>query len=520
MKSVSSGTRSSPAHRKIRLINDHVHGPVQFTDLEWELLNTKAFQRLRRIKQLGLVDLVFPGAEHSRFTHSVGTLAMMNKLVTQLLANCASDPGFCEKLRHAFPTLRVAALLHDVGHFPLSHLAERIYQARSCVQHEHEDIASDTDPTPFPNYLQEAAWILSEKADERGRAWNHEAMSGYVVQERNEIRDILENHPDAKGAPEVFAPNRIAALIKGDLLDDEDYVIRNLMHSDLDADRLDYLERDCAETGMVYGKVDSSYIATMLQVALAEESQPPRRVLAFANKGLRAADHYTMARFHFYTQIIYHKTVSAFSVLAGALLLYMLDHGRLEPFNSYNAVRESVNSDVFLHFDDQLFWGQVRDIMRGGGQAAAWAHCLYHRKPPQVIQMDDRLQNVYLNDTRRRIERQRYLSDACRATGLLPDRVFVVETQLGLGQDASSFEKNAERVRVIDAIAGSGSLQSGATQEPVLPAPAARCLTQYEQSLSASVARSWRRIVAFRVHDAVPYPDQAESEVASSGSSR
>lgn len=484
---VSSGTKSSPARdqTKPRLIVDHVHGPVELRPVEWDLINTKAFQRLRRIKQLGLVELVFPGAEHSRFTHSIGTLAMMSRLISQLLINNSDDKRFCEELRTMEPTLRVAALLHDIGHFPLSHLFERMYQYRhmETLGLNEEDIALRTSP-PSRDYLQEAAWVLSL---EPGDDYNHEVISAQVVTDRPEISHVIENHG--------LVPREVAALIRGERPSGNNYVFRNLMHSELDADRLDYLQRDCIETGMVYGRVDAPYIASLLRVAKAEEPGD-HQVFAFARKGLKAADHYSLARFHFYSQIIHHKTVCAFNVLAGALILHMMDHEMLRPLDSYEKVRAGIRKPEFLFFTDHVFWNNVRRLLRRPGPEAVWAHCLYHRLPPRLLHWPpETLQPVRTSNVRRMDQRLKALREGCIESGSPTERAFVVETEIGLSRPVGKvFDENVELVRVLD--------RDGKY---------ACCLVNQPDSLANKILlQTWHRTMVFGLNPAVPEPSAVD----------
>jgi len=403
---------------------------------------------------------------------------MMTKLITQLLLNCSSDPAFCGELARKAPTLKAAALLHDVGHFPLSHLTERIYQFRALKEHAGPEIALPD----FESHLDEAAWILSDVMNPEvsqtklsERAWNHETMGGYVVMNRAEIRDALRN-----AKPRV-SPQEVASLIRGDSIDTSNYVFRNLMHSDLDADRLDYLERDCTEMGVVYGRVDGSYLASLLQVGMAQEA-PTRKVLALAYKGLRAADHYLLARFHFYSQVIHHKTVSGFNVLAAALVLHMIDSGMLSPFDSYDAIRESVDTDDFLLFTDIRFWENVSRLLADKSEVGAWARSLYYRLPPKAIMQDAVLDAGNLSKVEMIYRRQEAKQQAADG-GYDPGSLFVLETGIGLSRPSSSyFEANEEWLRVMS------------------PKNYARCLTDISDSLSQRVTVTWRRQIVFTVN--------------------
>lgn len=111
---------------KMGFIRDSIHGDLHLTDFELKLVDTVEMQRLRRIKQLGFTSLVYPGANHTRFEHSIGTLSLADKLATRL-----------ELEEDVVELLRVCALLHDIGHAPFSHVSER------ALSHKHETITKE-----------------------------------------------------------------------------------------------------------------------------------------------------------------------------------------------------------------------------------------------------------------------------------------------------------------------------------------------------------------------------------------
>ncbi len=492
-----------PVTVKHRLITGQFYGPIALRPLEWELVNTKAFQRLRHIRQLGLVNLVFPGAEHSRFTHSIGTLAVMARMIDQLLLTHADDARFCEQLRHEEPSLRAAALLHDIGHFPLSHLFEVVYQHRRELEDGKRDLKISA-RRPKRDYLHEAAELLSTRHE---KDYNHEVVGAEVVKKRREISEIVDRldkdaHPASNEVDQSAANGarltpkgrrgpaaKVAALIRGERATvTSNYVFSNLMHSELDADRLDYLQRDCSETGMVYGRVDSAYICSLLVAAGAEEaktrSRPdPPLVLAMARKGVRAADHYVLARFHFYTQLIHHKTVCAFNSLATALILHMIDNGELKPLDSYQDVRKRCRSDDFLRFHDILFWEGVQRHLQDKDSPGIWARSLYYRYPPRLVENPPDDFSVRASGTAAEERRRSILENVCKASGLSAEEVFMVETEDALPEHSRDFKDNIEAVRVV-------------TDQGL-----ARCLVERKDSLlqrlhAESLYRSW----VFRIH--------------------
>ncbi len=233
----SPRTYHDPLHGAIRL------DPAQPAEaLAIHLIDTAPFQRLRRIRQLGPAFLTFHGAESSRFTHSLGVLHLARLALQHLermAPQLAAQRGF----------LYAAALLHDVGHGPLSHTGEEMYGLR------------------------------------------HEGWSGRLVREHPALREPLEAH--APGTADAVA----------DLLEHGhggSPAIKALVSSQLDCDRLDYLLRDSYSTGTSYGRLDLERILAALTLA-------PDGSLAVHPRGLMAVEHYLVVRNLMYRSVYNHR---------------------------------------------------------------------------------------------------------------------------------------------------------------------------------------------------------------------
>ena len=231
-----------------RTYHDPLHGAIRLdrTDpaeaLAIELIDSAPFQRLRRVRQLGPAFLTFHGAESSRFTHSLGVLHLARLALQQL------ERHHLELAEHR-AVLYAAALLHDVGHAPLSHSGEEMY------------------------------------------GLHHEAWSGRLIREHPALRDRLEAH----------APGTASAV--ADLLEHGRHpcpAIKALVSSQLDCDRLDYLVRDSYSTGTTYGRLD-------LERILAAFTLAPDGQLAITPKGLMAVEHYLVVRNLMYRSVYNHR---------------------------------------------------------------------------------------------------------------------------------------------------------------------------------------------------------------------
>jgi uncharacterized protein len=220
------------------------------------LIDAPEFQRLRRIKQLGLGLYTYQGAEHSRFTHSLGALHLMTRILDRL---SESYPIAAEDRL----AVRAAALLHDVGHAPFSHAMEKTLG----IHHEDLTIAAIT---------------------------SNETI----------LNQTLSSHS-------AELPQRVASVVRGDF---KPAALAQLVSSQLDVDRMDYLLRDSLMTGAKYGLYDLEWIINALQI-----DGPNDRVYVAA-RGVYAVEEYLQARYYMFRQVYFHRTLrSAEAVLRSAL---------------------------------------------------------------------------------------------------------------------------------------------------------------------------------------------------------
>lgn len=220
------------------------------------LIDAPEFQRLRRIKQLGLGLYTYQGAEHSRFTHSLGALHLMTRILDRL---SESYPIAAEDRL----AVRAAALLHDVGHAPFSHAMEKTLG----IHHEDLTIAA-------------------------------------ITSEETVVNQTLSSHS-------AELPQRVASVVSGDF---KPAALAQLVSSQLDVDRMDYLLRDSLMTGAKYGLYDLEWIINALQI-----DGPGDRVYVAA-RGVYAVEEYLQARYYMFRQVYFHRTLrSAEAVLRSAL---------------------------------------------------------------------------------------------------------------------------------------------------------------------------------------------------------
>lgn len=314
-----------------KFINDNLYGGIGFSKYEFEIINTETFQRLRRIKQQGLTSYTFPCAEHTRFSHSLGVLYIMGRMVEHFYRLGKLNEHECQ-------LLRIAALLHDIGHYPLSHLTEHVYRMRRRKPVD-QDISEDVSPlTRF-----------SEKIGDRFA--HHEELGVEVIKKRSDICKILKlMHID---------PDEVGEIINGKTTNN---LYHQLMHSSLDADRLDYLIRDSSSAGVRYGLVDLDYLIRLLLVGedvteFGGKTQTAH-CLGVNIKGIHALEHYLMARYFSYSQVTMHRTSAVFETLAKAIIWYLAEKGEI--YDNYDDIVKVVPSEEFLDFDDSFIWNAIK----------------------------------------------------------------------------------------------------------------------------------------------------------------
>ncbi len=277
-----------PSMKRIR---DPIHGLITF-DLEnpvdgtaWELINTPEFQRLRRVKQLGVSEFTFPGATHTRFAHSIGVFHIARRLMKVAQRDVPAAQRDEPRERAAL----LAALLHDLGHGPFSHAFENAEKARlpENAYKDHEDWTAELICRPEGNIRR----IIDEKFNKR------------------------------QGVPE-----QIAAMLRGDKQD----LYSSVVSSSFDADRLDYLQRDKMMTGSGAGAIDFDWLLDNLRVVdvpanSGEDTEDTGgetvQVFAFEEKALQSAESFILARFHLYSQVYLHKTTRGIEKMLTAFLL-------------------------------------------------------------------------------------------------------------------------------------------------------------------------------------------------------
>ena len=297
-----------------------------------DLIDSAEFQRLRRIRQLGLAMFTYQGAEHSRFTHSIGVMHVMTRALGLLGSHHLISP-------EARVVGRAGALLHDLGHGPLSHVVEKVFHFH------HED-------------------------------WTRRI----VLDSSTEVNQILT-------AFDRQLPEKLASLYQHDY---RPAFVSQLVSSQLDCDRMDYLLRDSLMTGAKYGLYDLEWVLHALRI-----DEPGDRIYV-ESKGLYSVEEYLQARYYMFRQVYFHRTLrSAEAVLNSALnrARLLIDRGVLG-FRTAGSVFEKMlageqaSTREYLQLDDTDVMFRLKEWSSDGDEILAdLATRLMHRRLFKAIDL-------------------------------------------------------------------------------------------------------------------------------------
>ena len=238
-----------------KVLKDPVHSYIHIHyEVIWNCLDSKEFQRLRRIRQLGGDFQVYPTAEHSRFSHSLGVYEIVRRMVTEVKSLCVELTEY-EKV-----CVMLAGLLHDVGHGPFSHAFENI------TNHSHEEYTAK------------------------------------IILGNTELNAILR-------AVSEKLPQDIVSIIQHT---HENDILNQIVSGQLDADRMDYLLRDSYFTATSYGQFDLERILRTMRVRKTNEG---RKVIVVKYTGIHSVEDYIMARYQMYWQVYYHPVARSYEAV-------------------------------------------------------------------------------------------------------------------------------------------------------------------------------------------------------------
>lgn len=305
-----------------KIVFDPLYGFIRLTETEYRLIHSPFYQRLRWIKQLGFSNYIFPGAEHNRFAHAMGVMHMSDQMLRAIGKAVPDEKLFDVKAQDADTLLhkmiRISALLHDIGTFPFSHTCEGAY-----IKHGDSSFKPQARGKPLPN--------------------NHEHLGAY----------ILKNTDFDRGITRILGEDginyeEISKIVKGT---SSNLLANQLLHSELDADRMDYLARDAHYTGIKYGQFDREYILYHLATFDTGDGRPG---VAVKENALHTVEDFLIARFGWYSQIIRNSGGAKFDIIAETITKYFLEKKIIWQFQDLLDMIPK-EPDRFFGFNDFYF---------------------------------------------------------------------------------------------------------------------------------------------------------------------
>ncbi|WP_165046228.1 HD domain-containing protein [Adlercreutzia sp. ZJ138] len=321
---------------------DPIHGLIDVTEDECAIIDTAAFQRLRRVKQLATTYMVYHGAEHTRFGHSIGVMHLTSRVFDSILnknpdmfGNDAAAAAYYRQL------LRLVGLTHDLGHSPFSHASEDLFQEGRT----HED------------YTREILFCpeLCNAIERVNQSFHREYDASYQI------------------TPETIWLAYTGENVVHELYQSPQFpFLKSLMDSELDCDKMDYLLRDSYYCGVNYGKFDLGRLVDSFTVYRGENNDQLK--LAIASDGVQAVEEFVLARYFMFIQVYFHKT------------------RRLLDKRLVSSMKEILPKGVFpLDVKEYLEWDDIRVLSKLSTSDANMTaslflnretmHCVFSSKP-------------------------------------------------------------------------------------------------------------------------------------------
>ena len=337
-----------------KVIFDNIHGYINLNRVESRILETLYYQRLRWIRQLGFTFYVFPGATHTRHAHALGVLFMMDQVLRSLGKAVADDRLFDPKARDAqttfHRTMRLAAMLHDIGTLPFSHTIELAY-----INH----------------------WKRRQGHKKSKYVASHEVLGSHII-----LNTDFEGGLTKILMEEGIDPVELSKIIAGK---SDNFLANQLMHSDIDADRMDYLIRDAHHTGVSLGVYDKNLLLRNLTLHEHEGQE----IMCIHEDAITVAENFLTSRYFWYSQIISDGTSYKFDLIAAKIYEYFLENGLAY---SFDRLMEDVSQkpNEYFTFNDSYFMAKLHEYLSGRimhPMIRELSEMLAQRRPPAQIKI-------------------------------------------------------------------------------------------------------------------------------------
>ena len=321
-------------------IRDPIHGLIEYNEQEEKILNTRVLQRLRGIKQLALANLVYPGANHTRFEHSIGVMSVADKMGRQLKLKLKQED---------ISLIRIASLLHDIGHGPFSHVSEQVLEK-------------------YMDEEQKKIYDIEEI---------HEAITIDIIKQDKELNHVISEE-EKNAVIDIIKKGRLRSIRK------------DIISGPMDADKLDYSLRDSYYTGVKYGVFDlDKVINSLTHIEMGGDEVQ----VGINEEGKYAVEQLLLAIYHMNVQVYRHRgrRITDAMTTKGINLALKEDIEEIQKLYRYNGSKEYISH--YLQFDDSAL---IRTIMKKGkADSKVYFTGLINRKLlKEVFRMKIDLENI------------------------------------------------------------------------------------------------------------------------------
>lgn len=376
------------------VVMDPVHGGIPLFSHEKQIIDHPLFQRLRGIRQSDVLSYVWPGATHTRFLHSLGTMHVAGQMFERIVRahilelevpgrdqNNEGDSAnpkpvlqqhHMEAIQYFHACVRLAALLHDTGHAPFSHQFENSNEIRAILEDPRTFSALwseiewgqfyDNEPAKLvhEHYSVRCAYkILTDgRLDTNGIAIGDvlSIMEGTDAHPSEAFRSHTQNVCDLLASHLRNPPHNTAVALMT--------FFKGLIAGELDADKMDYLLRDSYFTGCMCGIYNLDHMVNNLRIGIPRTTLKP--VLTIDKKGLEAFEELVYSRFQLYKQVYAHKTYAGLKLL----LQYAMDEVLSVTKNREEVRHALLTIEGFETFNEGWFWTHFRDFAESNGVCA------------------------------------------------------------------------------------------------------------------------------------------------------
>ncbi len=320
-------------------IRDPVHGSIAITGAELPIVDSRVYQRLRGIKQLGFTDQAFPGATHTRYAHGIGAMDVATRMFDALFPESRGELSQACRARFR-QVLRLAVLLHDVGHPPASHASEPSMPIRAALGLDRFTPDELLEQASHEDYTR-AILVMSEL-----RPLVDAALAPFGSVAEDVAHLVTGRYPERGG---VFVEQGI------------DYfpLLSQIVSGELDADRMDYLQRDAFYAGVSYGKFDQPWLVENLE----KHIEAGRAYLAIAHRAVFAFEDFLLSRYHMFVSVYYHYIPVGFDTMLVRFLTEAPQDFKL-----------AADMEGYISMDDVALWSALR------GSSNRWAQRIANRQ--------------------------------------------------------------------------------------------------------------------------------------------